>query len=112
MRAAGSVNDREIVVSGSLRGGNCDVRWRVITTVRRSAVDAAPRVDSIWVGIWITWCTCTPGISISEKPTAEAVSGGAVSFVVPSSVTRSVWNVRAGKVRVCPEVRCDALVRA
>ena len=79
VRAVGRVNWREIVVSGSLRGGNCDVRSRVITTVRRSAAEAAPRLVSIWVGIWMTWCTCWPGISISEKPTADAASGGAVS---------------------------------
>ena len=71
VRAVGRVNWREIVVSGSLRGGNCEVRWRVITTVRRSAAEAAPRLVSIWVGIWTTWCTCWPGISISEKPTAD-----------------------------------------
>ena len=80
------------------------MRSRVITTVSRSATEEAPSVDSIWVGIWITWCTCTPGISISEKPTAEAVKGGAVSFVVPSRVTRSVWNVCGGKVSVWPDV--------
>lgn len=104
VRAVGSVNWREMVVSGSSRGGYCEVRWRVITTVRRSAAEAVPRLVSIWVGICTTWCTCSPGISISEKPTADAEGGGAVSFVVPSMVTRSVWNVRAGNVRVCPAV--------
>ncbi len=82
-----------------------------MTRLRRSAVDAVPSDESIWVGICSTWCTDWPGISISENPTAAAVSGGAVSFVVPSSVTRSVWNVRVGKVSVCPVVTCDAGVR-
>ena len=40
VRAVGSENCRVIVVSGSSRGGNCDVRWRVMTTVSRSAAEA------------------------------------------------------------------------
>ena len=107
VRAVGRVNWREIVVSGSLRGGYCEVRCRVMTTVSRSAAEAVPRLVSICVGICTTWCTCWPGISISEKPTADAAGGGAVLFVVESIVTRKVWKVRAGKVSVCPEVTCD-----
>ena len=83
-----------------------------MTTVSRSEADAAPRLVSIWVGIWSTWCTDWPGISISENPTAAADSGDAVSFVVPSSVTRSVWKLRVGKVSLCPVVTCDAGVRS
>ena len=112
MRAVGRVKVRAIVVSGSLRGGNEEVRSRVMTTVSRSACDAPPSEDSIWVGICSTWRTCTPGIWISENPTAAADSGGAVLSVVPSSVTRRVWNVCVGKVSVWPVVRCDAAVRA
>jgi hypothetical protein len=104
-RAVGNVKMREIVVSGSLRGGYPDVRERVITRLKRSAAEAAPRSESILVGISSNWRTDCPGISISEKPTAAAVSGGAVLSVVPSSMTRSVWNVRSGKVSVCPLVR-------
>ncbi len=107
VRAVGRVNWREIVVSGSLRGGYWEVRSRVITTLRRSAADAAPRLVSIWVGICRTWCTCWPGISTSEKPTADAATGVAVSSVVASIVTRSVWKVRAGKVSVWPAVTWD-----
>ena len=66
-----------------------------------------PRLVSIWVGICTTWRTCWPGISISEKPTADAEGGGAESFVVPSMVTRRVWKVRLGKVRVWPDVTWD-----
>jgi hypothetical protein len=112
MRAVGSVKAREIVVSGSLRGGYPDVRFRVMTRLKRFVVDAAPSEESIWVGIWSTWCTDWPGISISENPTAAADSGGAVLSVVPSSVTRSVWKVRSEKVSVCPVVTCDAGVRS
>ena len=101
-----------MLVSGSLRGGNCDVRSRDMTTVRRSAAEADPRFESICVGIWTTWCTCCPATSTSAKPTAAAVSGGALSSVVPSSVTRSVWKLRAGKVRVWPDGRWDAAVRS
>ena len=72
--------------------------------LRRFDCEAAPSDVSICVGIWITWCTVTPGISISEKPTAEADNGGALLSVVPSRVTRSVWNVRVGKVSVWPDV--------
>jgi hypothetical protein len=68
----------------------------------RSAAEAGPSAESKSVGIWITWRTVWPGISTSAKPTAEAVSGGSVSSVVASMVSRSVWNVLFGKVRVCP----------
>ena len=47
VRAVGSVNWRVMVVSGSLRGGNCEVRCRVITTVSRFAAEDAPSVESI-----------------------------------------------------------------
>ena len=112
MRAVGRENWRVMVVSGSSRGGNCEVRWRVITTVTRSAADAVPRLVSIWLGIWTTWCTCCPGISISEKPTAEAEAGGAVSLVVASMVTRNVWKVWDGKVSVCPAVTWEEALRS
>ena len=97
VRAVGSVNWREMVVSGSERGGYCDSRWRVMTTVRRSACEAAPRVPSIWVGMSITWRTVCPGISTSAKPTAEALWKSSWSLVVPSMVTRSVWKLRRGR---------------
>ena len=55
----------------------------------------------------MTCFTCWPGISTSENPTADAATGVAVSSVVPSIVTRSVWKVRAGKVSVWPATTCD-----
>src|ERR1700722_6472373 len=83
-----------------------------MTTVRRLAVEAVPNGERIWVGIWTTWCTDWPGISISEKPTAEAAGGGAVLFVVESMVTRRVWKVWAGKVSVWPDVTWDEAFRS
>ena len=112
VRAVGKVKVREIVVSGSLRGGNCEVRSRAITSVTRLFCEAVPSEDSICVGIWSTWWTDWPGISISENPTAAADSGVARLSVVPSRVTRKVWNVRVGKVSVWPLVTCEALVRS
>ena len=67
---------------------------------------------SIWVGIWMTCFTCWPGISTSEKPTADADTGGAVLSVVPSMVTRSVWKVWVGKVSVWPDVAWEDLFKA
>ena len=55
----------------------------------------------------MTCFTCWPGISTSEKPTADAATGVAVSSVVPSIVTRSVWKVREGKVSVWPDATWD-----
>ncbi len=70
VRVVGSQKVRDSVGSGSVRGGNPEVRIRVMISVKGSAWDDGPAARRRSWGMEMVSSTWTPGIPTSANPTA------------------------------------------
>ena len=68
-RDVGSQNRRDSRVSGSVRGGKPEPRWRSISSVSGSDRDDGPAARRRSLGIWTVSSASTPGIRTSDRPT-------------------------------------------